>query len=303
MNSFIPTFIPLSEGGGERVLDEVRELGLDCELAGEVTDSFLDMADGAAIALLPDCLLVRIYDGEKYVFLSPIGLIDPWDMKRAVVAVRDYAVREMIPLYFTDVMREELDVYTELFRFVDARAYDDDCDLFFLTVTNECDALDSIPKLVHGRVRLGEISEADARRYSELCESCEVNRFWGYDVSADNPECDMEYHLSVARREFASGCAVTLGVYLDSELIGEGVIYAFDMAGGASVALRLLPEHQGHGLGTETLGALIRIARDMGLLYLTAEVMLENFPSIAMTKKQMKCVSADGERVYFRLEL
>ncbi len=303
MNKNVPAFLPLSEGGGERVLDKARSLGVDFELLCEVIDSFSDDDAEIAVSLLCDALLVRICDGERYLFLSPVGLRDPWDMRGALTAVRDYAVREMLPLCFTDVMREELDVYTGLFRFVDARAYADDDDLFFLRVTSECDALDTLPELSLGRVRLAEIRGVDAEIYRELCESREINRYWGYDVREDNPDGNSEYYLSVARGEFENGVAVTLGVYLENELIGEGVLYAFDMSGGASVALRLLPEYQGIGLGTETLAALIRIAKDMGLLYLTTEVMLENAPSIAMTKKQMPCISSDGERAYFRLEL
>ena len=303
MNKKIPSFSILSSDTARTVVAEAEAKGLDAPLCGEILDSLSGAPLEVAVSLLSDSLLVRVYDNDAYFFLSPVGLTSPWDMRGAVAAVRDYAVKEMIPLRFTDVMRGELGIYTELFRFVDAQAYEDDDDLFFISVSSECDALKEIPSVSFGRVTLGELREDAKDRYSELCVSDEVNRFWGYNVKEDNPNPDAEYFLSVAEREFSLGVALTLGVYLAGELIGEGVLYGFDMSGGASVALRLLPEYWGMGLGSETLSGLIEIARNMGLLYLSTEVALENAASIAMTGKQMKMLHNEGERAYFFLEL
>ena len=296
------SFAPLSECR-ERIISDAKASGLDAELLCDVISSFSDCSLEVALSLLPDAAAVRIYDGEKYVFLSPVGLTDPWDIKSALSLIRDYAVAEMIPLYFTDVMREELSYYTELFRFVDARAYEDDEDLFFLIVSNECDALAELPVGASGRVVLHEIDARDKENYRRLCEDKELNRYWGYDVSDDAPNADAEYHLSVAKREFDTGAAITLGVYLDGVFIGEGVLYDFDMSGGASVAFRLLPEFHGRGLGEDTLSALIGVGREIGLLYLTAEVAAENIPSSKTTGKLMNFVFECGGVLHYRLSL
>ncbi len=301
MNKKIPSFLPFPDCT-EAITERARWAGLDLELLSEITASFRDADYDVAMALFGDALLIRIYNGEEYLFTSPIGLSTPWDMRGAVLAVRDYALREMIPLKFTDVLREELDIYTELFRFVDAVSYDEP-DLFFLSVTSECDALTAPPDVKFGRVRLSRIRTEDRESYRILCEDGNVNRYWGYDVRADNPEGDIGYYLETAEREFNTGIAVTLGVYYDESFIGEAVIYSFDMSGGAEIALRLLEEYHGMGLGRETLLALTEAARGIGLLYLTAEVMTENRPSLKMMEKEMKRVSSDAERVYFRLEL
>lgn len=296
------SFIPVSEAEG-RFIAESERSGLDTELISEVLESFSDASEDIAVSLTDDALLVRIYDGEKYVFLSPIGLCDPWDLRGALLLIRDYAVREMIPLYFTDVMRSELEEYTALFRFVDARAYEDDDDLFFLVVSNECDALTELPRIDFKRVTLKKIASEDRELYASLCEDRELNRYWGYDVREDNPDCDGEYYLSVAEREFRTGVAITLGVYFEGKFIGEGTLYAFDMAGGASVSFRLLREYHGRGLGRDTLEALIELGRSIGLLYVNAEVMEENAPSVATTGKIMKRTGEDGGVVRYILRL
>lgn len=256
-----------------------------------------------AVSLLRDSVAVRIYDGEKYLFISPIGLADGWDIKGALDKIRAYAVKEMIPLIFTDVPRDSIDSYCEVFRYCRAEVYGDDDDLFFIEIDNECSLLDKIPTARSGNLSLSEIGNEDLEAYARLARDKELNKYWGYDVTEDNIEDKDEYFLDVARGEFNTGTAITLGVYLDFEFVGEAVIYDLDYKGGASIALRILPEHQGRGLGKRTLSLLISVADKIDLITLYGEAMEENLPSIGMTSHFMDIEKRENGRVYFKKTL
>jgi RimJ/RimL family protein N-acetyltransferase len=206
----------------------------------------------------------------------------------------------MIPPLFTDVPRECLDVYSDVFRMCDARVYDDDDDLFFVKLENECSFLDSIPSVTDGELTLCEIKEEHLTEYARLCRDKDLNKYWGYDVTEDNEGDTDQYFLDVAMREFDTCIAVTLGIYLGDSFIGEGVIYEFDYKGGASLALRILPEYQKRGFGKRSFALLIEVARMMRLISLRAEVMEENLPSIKMTSHFLDVEKREGGRVYFK---
>ena len=299
------SFTPLSEGAIEGILesapgsvsaDELSEmlLGL-CELSSDEVE--------VAVHLLSDALLIRVYDEGEYLFPSPVGLVDGWDFKRAVRLIAEYTVKEMIPLAFCEVSREDLAVLGEVFVSMDASAYEDDEDLFAVRVRNECMRLDDYPTCSGDRITLKRISTDSLHAYAALCRDEENNKFWGYDVSEDNLLDTDEYFLEVAEREFDIGIALTLGAYYGDDLVGEGVIYSFDYMGSASVAVRILPEYQRHGLGGETLSLLIGAARNMGLSELRGEVKLENERSMRMTSRYMNEYERDSDRAYYRLKL
>ena len=295
------SFRPLDKSLADSIISCPPE-GCDKNELSDILESLSYMAEEVsqvAVSLLPDSLLVRIFDGEKYVFISPIGLCDGFDLRGAVERIAEYSVREMIPLIFTDVPRDSVSVYSELFRFSDARVYDDDDDLFFIFVDNECSLLDSLPVMTDGDMTLRGIDEEDLPRYAELCRDRELNKYWGYDASVDNTDDTDEYFLRVARAEFNTGSAVTLGIYLDGAFIGEGVIYSFDYKGGASIALRILPEYHGRGLGQRALSLLISVSKSMGILTLYGEAMEQNLASIGMTSHFMDVYKREKGRVYF----
>ena len=280
----------------DELRDEIREI---------LDDLSLLSSEGVevAVSLISDALLVRIFDSGEYLFPAPIGLRDGWDYKRAVRIIADYTIREMIPLVFTDVYRDELDMLSAVFSSMDAEAYPDDDDMFFVRVRNECMRLDVPPVRAHDGIVLSEIRDTDLETYAALCRDEENNKYWGYDASEDNKDDTDAYFLAVARREFDSGIAVTLGSYIDDKLIGEAVIYAFDYSGAAQLAVRILPEYQGKGLGSITLSALIQTAKDIGLTEVFAEVMTDNVRSLRMTSRYMTQYDRDGEKVYFKLKL
>ena len=269
-------------------------------------DSFLEVGlTGAEVyfAIGFDCLLIRIFDGGEYSFVFPLPFLDAADTYSALVAVRDYAVREMIPLILTDVLREDLCLVTRLFKMPEVRAYPDEDDLFFVRAVNECESVKELCPLKSERLCLDLLRDEDLNEYARLCQDREINRYWGYDVDVDNIDARREFHLEVARRELEHAISATLGVYRGGVLIGEAVLYAFDFSGGASVGVRLLPEYHGMGLGTEAMCLAVDLARKIGLDYLTAEVMKENKQSLKMTAKVMGDGIDFGDRVGFKLTL
>ena len=257
----------------------------------------------AAFFYSDSVLYARIFDGERYVFPMPFMLTDDADIKSACILLSQYAVREMIPFILTDIPREELSVITELFRHVDATCYEEDDDSFFVKVNNECDMLDLVPSITESDVTLDGITEADAENYAALASDRELNRYWGYDALADNPDGDPAVYLDTVRREFDTGVAITLAIRLDGKLVGEAVMYAFDFMGGAQIAVRVLPAYHGRGVGSKATRALIALAREIGLLRLGAQIMNENKASIKMTSKYMKVEMIDDCKTTFTLSL
>ena len=282
-------------GGGEMLLDII---GSFIEVAEEGAEVALSGADG--------CLLVRIFDEGKYSFVYPIELGDEADIDSALLALAEYTVRQMVPFYLTDTPREELSRLLRLFLHVDARAYDDDEDTFVALVYSECDMIDAPPCYSECGITLSEIEDGDGERYARLVRSPLVNRWWGYDYREDAPDADDGYFLDTVRGEFNSGIALSLAVREGGEsepLIGEAVIFDFDYRGGAMIAVRLLSEYQGRGIGKRAFRALISLAREIGLKSVRADVMPENIPSIKMCEACLERLSDSDGRARFYLGL
>ena len=119
------------------ILDRESLAGLSKKLAplGDeefiigVLNSFLEIAEEGAevgVTAAGGVILVRIFEGRDYSFVYPIEVGEESELDKALTALADYAVREMIPFYLTDVPRCELDRLRRLFSHLDARAYDDD---------------------------------------------------------------------------------------------------------------------------------------------------------------------------------
>ena len=248
-------------------------------------------------------LYARIYDGEKYVFPLPFMLSEDADAVTALTNLASYAVKEMIPLIITDVPREEIEFLCSVFPHIDAYTYEDDDDSFFIKVNNECDMLDEVPRTELDGITLDEICDSDKEVYAELCRNRELNRYWGYDVYADNPDGDADFYLNVVKREFNDGVAVTLAIREMGEFVGEATVYGFDYRGGASIAVRVLPGCHRRGIGSRAIRALIMLASDIGLKMLYAEILSENENSIKMTSKHMTLTKRDKCKTYFALSL
>lgn len=302
------SFKLLSEESFDEILDILSPVTGDREITSDILDSFLDIAaEGCEVGVsaISGELLVRIFDDGRYSFVYPIEIGEETDTDSALIALSEYSVREMIPFCLTDTPREEIDRIRALFPHTEARAYDDDIDSFVVLIYSECDLIDGVPAIAGDGIVLDSITDLDTARYAELCRSEAVNRYWGYDFREDNADATDDYFLSVAMSELSRGVALSFAIREcdGTELIGEAVIYGFDFRGGASFAIRLLPDYQGRGLGSSALSALIGVAREIGLMRLGTEIMLENIPSIKMTEKQLERLPDRDGKARFSISL
>jgi RimJ/RimL family protein N-acetyltransferase len=304
---------------GEGTLSEAREadkeeiiarsLGLPDELASDACEivfgisEMLEEGMSAAFCYLDEVLYARVYDGERYVFPLPFMMTDDADAAGACMNLARYSTRELIPLFMTDVPRDAIDFICGIFPHVDAYAYADDEDTFYIKVNNECDMQGDFPTIQHGGITLDPICEADLDAYARLCRDRELNKYWGYDVDSDNPDGASRFYLDTVRDEFSRGVAITLAIREGGAFVGEATVYGFDYRGCASIAVRVLPEHHSRGIGSRATSALIELARAIGLSCVTAQIMEENIASVKMTSKLMQLEKRENGKVYFTLSL
>lgn len=264
----------------------------------EVLEGARSMAEMGCEVKLAEChgtLVVLVYDGEEYSFFAPIPLTDGIDGCAVYSSIADFAVRELIPLKICDVPREELEVISSVFPHVDGECYEDDDDLFALTVHTELDLLDAVPSVASGEITLDALRDSDAQDYFALVCDREVNKFWGYDFRQDFPDADGALLLKEARSEYERGVALSLAIRLEGVFVGEAVLHGFDLRGGALSAIRLTSECRGRGVGPRVLEMLISLCRDMGLRTLRAEVDERNVPSVKMCRRYFdELPSRDG---------
>lgn len=272
------------------------------EYLGELIESFTDLAGEVpevALSFAGGCMLVRIYDEDRYLFIFPIALSDGAYVAVALDALAEYIRREMLTFVMSDVPRDGLELVSAMFPHVDAMAYEDDDDLFAVAVKNELDMVEEYPTVTVGDVTLSPLTDADTAAYTALCSDRELNKYWGYDDLADNPTADPEIFMLTAEREKRESIALSLAIRRDGRYLGEAVIYDFDFKEGAEIGIRILPEFHGGGLGLVALDGLIRYARELGLTTLRARVRAENTAAIRMTKKRMAEVKREDGVVHF----
>ena len=251
-------------------------------ISGLDLDSDNDIEYG--ICLFSGCVIIRIFDMGRYLFVFPYDVSEDANLRCAIDAVGEYAMREEIPLTFSDVPCECLSLFSG-YRHMDVDAEDENAESYRIRIKRESDLIEEIPEIELGRVKLNALSEDDITDYALLCKDENVNKYWGYDYSADVKEPSDRYFYENARMDFASGASISLAVRYDARFVGEGIIYAFDGKGGAEFAIRLLGEYQGMGLGTEGVRAISRAGFKIGLVKLYAKVMSENLSSVNMLKK------------------
>ena len=272
------------------------------EYLGELIESFTDLAGEVpevALSFAGGCMLVRIYDEDRYLFIFPIALSDDAYVAVALDALAEYIRREMLTFVMSDVPRDGLELVSAMFPHVDAMAYEDDDDLFAVAVKNELDMVEEYPTVTVGDVTLSPLTDADTAAYTALCSDRELNKYWGYDDLADNPTADPEIFMLTAEREKRECIALSLAIRRGGRYLGEAVIYDFDFKEGAEIGIRILPEFHGGGLGLVALDGLIRYARELGLTTLRARVRAENTAAIRMTKKRMAEVKREDGVVHF----
>lgn len=266
----------------------------------EMLKSNIENADGAEIAatLAAGCLTLRIYDGE-YLFTCPVALSDDAEVFAAADEIRKYAIKEEIPLTFIDVYEDDVSEVCEPFRFVGVHPMDDSGEVFIVVPETEAGQLEELPTVKGEKITLDAISEEDISDYAFLCRDNEVNRLYGNDYKEDFGDASDEAFFQRMSFEVESGISMTFTVRYDGAFAGEASIFAFDFIGGAKVAIRLLPEFWGKGIGSEALDLILGVARDIDLKRISTSVKKENVSSIAMTKKYMSYIGDENDTALF----
>ena len=274
----------------------------------ELLLGYLDMnGEGGEVAVTVSsgCFLTRIYDEENgYSFICPIPISDEASIYDAAEEIRRYAIKEEIPVVFIDVYQDDLPEVCEPFRLTEPQAMDDDGEVFFVATCTEAQYLEEPPTIEGERATLSPLSEDDIPEYARLCRHPEVNRLYGNDYRDDYGEdtTDDTFFMR-AESEFYQGTGITLAIRHEGRFAGEAAIFAFDYVGGAKVAIRLLPEFWGKGLGSDALCMMLDLAREIDLKRLGTAVKKENTPSIRMTGKYMNYKFDEGDTAVFEAEL
>lgn len=296
------SFKILNEDNFDSILLELS-VSLSEEEKGEFYDlvSSFDLTDEDlefAICLFSGCVLVRVFDMGRYFFLFPFEISEGADVKAAISAMGEYAMREEISFAVCDVPTESLSVFSG-FRHMDIDAEDEGCTAYRVRIKTECELMDKIPRIVGERVELRELLSDDIPLYAKLCKDENVNKYWGYDYKEDVSSPRDEYFFENAASEFSRGVAFSVAVCEGKIFIGECTLYAFDGMGAAEFSVRLLPEFHGRGLGSEAVSLLCDVARAVGLLRLRARVSDKNTPSLAMLERFAEgAVLSDGTKEY-----
>lgn len=289
------------------LLRELALLGADIDYADEVISSFSSYEDDdveVAFSFAGGCLLVRIFDMGRYSFVYPIALSEEADESAALLLLRDYAVREEIPLTVTDIPVECLGDALSHFRHATVDAEDIDRTSYRMSVHSELSLIDELPTVSCGGISLSPLTEEDASSYARLCRDENVNKYWGYDYREDAgvDVCD-GYFVSEAHSEMARGVALTLAARVGETFVGDAVIYAFDNSGSAEIGFRLLPEWQGRGFGRALLSATVDYAEQIGLISITARVMSENVRSARLLSSEFGTAEEKDGRYTFRKDI
>ena len=256
-----------------------------------------------AITSSNGCLLTRVYD-EEYYFYYPLPLCDGANKLKAAMEIREYAVKEEIPLVYTDVRREDVGELVTCFRHVNIDSQNYRNDFYTVRVQNELMLLDEQPSYTSFLgITVNPFTEDDDEDYFRLCTDKSSNEYWGYDYSQDEPNPEKSYFREIAEGEFCRGAALCLAVRSMGVFIGEATLYYFDFMGGCECAVRILPEYRRQGNGIKTLRALNNLAKHMGLTHLKASVDKSNTASIIMTEKFFPRVGEMDGRIKFDRKL
>lgn len=269
--------------------------------AEEYIDSALDFGyEELAVCYYREMMLLRVYDGEYYSFISPIPLCDGTCEMDGIEAVREYAVKEDIPLFFSDVPGYLLDDMKEYFADIEY-TLSDDGESAEVTVNSPADMSVRIPTIVCDRVTLGGLTSDDVEDYAYISTEESGLRYYGYSYASDTDSPTAEYFYERQLYDYTMGLAMTFGVYFEGALIGECVLHRFDLIGGAEISIRLTPEHRGLGFGREILTAIIRHKAILDIKTLYATVHKDNAPSIRLFSSVMQEYRRCEDLIYYKI--
>jgi RimJ/RimL family protein N-acetyltransferase len=248
------------------------------------------------------CVLLRVFDMGRYYFPFPYEVEEDADLCGAIRSIAYYAMREELPLVFTDTPIECLQ-YFSMFLHMNLDREESDEPSYRVTVKTELDLLSEYPVIESDALSLIPLSRDHERDFAILSRDEQILKYWGYDYRLDAPSVSDSYFIETALYERERGVSLSYAVIKDGNFVGESVIYGFDGMGGAEFAVRIKSEHQGRGIGSLATEKTIELCKKMGLKTIRAIIYKENKPSVRMAKKYMEEADEDGGRVEFLLDL
>ncbi len=285
----------------DRVADAIYDV--DTEYISEILDSLLeDEGIEYAIDYSYDCLLIRAFDG-KYFFPYPVALTEFSNPAHAAWELREYSVKQEIPLIYTDVPRDELGALVSMYRHANIDASDPCAESYTVRIMSEAALMPEIPEISLADVTLSPLTPDDDELYAELCKDDEINKYWGFDYREDVTDPEDSYFREAAEGEFNRGISMTFAVRYNGTFVGDALLYGFDHMGCCQCAVRLFKKYMQRGIATQVLCRFKTLCFEMGLVRLCATVYEENVASEKLCKKIFDSYEYNGEKVIFTADL
>ncbi|MBR2465865.1 MAG: GNAT family N-acetyltransferase [Clostridia bacterium] len=237
-----------------------------------------------AVTCSDGCMIIRVFDFGRYMFLYPIELFDDADSDAAVLKLSEYVRREELPFVLLDVPTAEVSRLLEL-GFMHLEIDKEDESSYRVKIKTECELASQKLSFFHNDVLLDEFTEEDIADYADICRDEELNKFWGYDYKEDAPNASDEYFYTAQKEGRTAGTSMSLAVREKDTLVGEVQYFAFNGRGECEVAVRIARRYQSRGLGSRAMEAAIILAARLGIKVLFCDVMRENTHSVKMMRK------------------
>ncbi len=153
---------------------------------------------------------------------------------------------------------------------------------YIVKVNSPLYGLTDSPVLKAENVVLSEIAENDKTAYRELCTDTDNNKYWGYDYETD-PEItgaiddDTFFDMVVFDRSVGDGISLAIrNEDINSEMIGEVIVYNFTYNKTAEFGIRLMPSEQGKGVAQNAAKLMLDWAENILGVRLRAKCYKEN---------------------------
>lgn len=150
-------------------------------------------------------------------------------------------------------------------------------------------------------ISIDKILEKDKTSYNRLCLDDKLNKYWGYDYTADVDKKDVTFDTfyDMQKQDFENKENMSFAIRLNGEFIGETVLYNFTSNQIAELGIRLLPEFQGKGYAKRAYLLTRNFATKNGLKVFS-KCHKQNEPSKNMLQScGMKLVREDKKFYYF----
>ena len=232
------------------------------------------------------CFIFRYFSHDTgYYFSAPYPLSDFANIIEAYKSISEYCRLETVREIIVDIPKEEIELALRGAEHYELQTDEDDMSM--VAIDTECMLLEEIPEVMIDDIYLGEFAFLYADEYEKMLKNENLNLHYGYNIMEDIPDADGTVMIENLKLEFENRESITLAATVLSDVgenvfVGEGVIFGFDGRSGAYAAFRVLPEWQRQGIGRKIFSGLLKIAKEIGLKKLFAEIKEENIASLAL---------------------